>query len=149
MIKAGPGGESGVLVEGSSVRWVRDEEQETRYKFEVSQGGLCLEDTVRSRVRAENDLRVEIERILFPIYFNFFPGFNFTLWLTWLTAKDKINFELLLFTAEIAIVSPGRPSWGSSLPGALLVYPRHMFGRESRYAGIEMLDLGSPLSVQF
>lgn len=33
-----------------------------RYKFEVSQGGFCLEDTVRSRVRIESDLRVKKER---------------------------------------------------------------------------------------
>lgn len=70
-MRARPGGESGVLAEGRGVRWGRDEERERRNISEVSQGALCLEDTERSRVGIESDLRVKID-FSFPFMLVFF-----------------------------------------------------------------------------
>lgn len=66
VVKARPGGESGVLVEG---RRVREKE------FECSQGGLSLGNVVRSRVMVDGDLRVDRKNSSSPVYC--FPAFNF------------------------------------------------------------------------
>ena len=66
---------------------------EREKEFEGSHGGLCLGYIVRSRVMVEGDLRVEIGRILSPLYLNLSPGFNFMFWLTWLINEDKINLS--------------------------------------------------------
>lgn len=52
-----------------------------REEFEGSQGALGLGDIVKSRIRLKGDLKVEIRRMLFAPYFNFFPDFNFIFWL--------------------------------------------------------------------
>lgn len=62
VVEARPGGGSGVLVEG---RGVREKE------FECLQGGLSLGNRMRSRVMVDGDLRVEIGRILSPLYVAF------------------------------------------------------------------------------
>ena len=62
----------------------------------------------------EGDLRVEIGRIISPLYLNIFPSFNYIL--VNLVNKRGHNKSVFLQNLLIfmVILSPGRPSWASS-----------------------------------
>lgn len=78
-----------------------------------SQGGLCLGDTGRSRVRREGDLRVERGKCFSPLYFiEFFLVLTIS-GLIWLISKGIINLSFCK-SAVFMLIRTARPRGASS-----------------------------------